>query len=423
MPKIESSLTHCLSQQTASPEKAVKLDTKSIFQIVTLLALACIGALLIAFSVMNFFGLAGTVGLIAMAAVGGALVLSSLTAIMYKAIKECIYPTLKGYTKPTLESPKAPPTPNPSTKLDKTECEDLERTFWQIYCEKHHTLFEMALNSGHDPKQCAVFIVDHFINYVKHEKLSFSLSDRDKDILIKAMAKQLEVKDTLPANCPPHRTVKLKNGTGLEIYRTRADGACGFHALLGESVNGVFQTDERIARKKFCDWIRSKWERNKLPTEIRITLNGYFLNFETFAHPGFRENPGVIERYSHHHKDYDGLTNDQQDQRKEDFISDEIVFEAYLNNLQDTSVYLLQDELTMAGECFGKQIFLHQPDWDEEVGRERTAYTKIESHILEPLPLKTDNPLETDNPSKKEIVHIWYNGYNHYERAMPASNL
>jgi hypothetical protein len=295
-------------KQNSYPEKIKPFDTPSGALIVTLLVTACIVALGFTFCCWNIFGLASAVGLIAMAVVSGALALSSLTAIVYLAIRGCAQPT----------------------------------------------------------------------------------------------------QGALLDNCSRRRIVVLPDQTELIIYPTEPDGSCGFHALLGDPAEGMFRTNAKKAREEFCNWIRGKREQDALPCEIGALLEEFFLKFDEFARPEFKQYPGVRELYHKYHTDYDNLPikdpeekKKVQEARKAAFVKE--VFEAYLNTLQDTKVYLYQDELIVAAKFFDKKIVLYQPEWNKEVGKVRKTY-KIASAVF--------------NEQATDCRIIWFNGHNHYEGAL-----
>jgi hypothetical protein len=58
---------------------------------------------------------------------------------------------------------------------------------------------------------------------------------------------------------------------------------------------------------------------------------------------------------------------------------------------------MLQDELEALALFLDKKVYLYQPGWGKDA-------EKVQYGVL--------------NDTGKEEVHIWYNGHNHYARAM-----
>ena len=81
------------------------------------------------------------------------------------------------------------------------------------------------------------------------------------------------------------------------------------------------------------------------------------------------------------------------------FINDKDVFTAYLKHLEKVGTYLDQAELAAAAIFFNKKVYLYQPGWFNDSDK----VTCLE----EPFNKDGDGP----------EVCIWYNGFNHYERA------
>ena len=183
-------------------------------------------------------------------------------------------------------------------------------------------------------------------------------------------------------------------------YKTGDDGSCGIHALVGKPEKGKYQSAPEC-RQLFCLWLGARWKEDRLPKEIEHVLDDAFDNLEN-ASMGFGKDIDVIRIRNELRKNYDKLTPKQGDQRKKDFLQNPKVFNAYLNNLAKTNVYLLQDELIAAAIYFEKKLVLYQPDYIWKNGERKIADKKVRSVF---------------NSTGKETVVVFYNGHNHYERA------
>lgn len=376
-------------------EHKEKPYSKATCSFVALAVITTLALVIAALGSLKIFGAIGTIGFIASLAVGGFFFLSSLSGIVYTALQVCSQPKEK---KEIIESKPIETTPSivPVKKEIDIENENIETTYWErMLTEKSlSSMFDMVANSHYEiPDQCAEFIVDYYIHYCIHQNPSFSLSPSDKALLEKSTAKQLKMRVEFSKELSGS-TLPLPNNREVVLHPTVGDGTCGLHALIGVDTEGRYWTDPHKARKQFCDWIRQQRQAKNLPRQIVNVLQEYFHKFP-LAPSGFRRR--AEERFEHHHLNYRSLTLREAENRVQAFIDDDAVFNAYLENLADTGVYLLQDELAAAGKCFDKQIILYQPDWGTD-GAGKTKFYPI-------------------TKSGAETVHIWYNGFNHYQRA------
>jgi hypothetical protein len=265
--------------------------------------------------------------------------------------------------------------------------DNLEADFWK---ENLQTCFKLAANQlgGDNPEPAAEFIVEQYKAIRQQREPGFQLGNAEKKILVKSVTKRFR---------------KTKPGTGdltmgnkkLHIFPTLGDGSCGLHALRGELVKGSYKTNASADRKEFCDRLRQLKQENKLPSSIVNVLEDYFSHFN-LAPNGFKTEK-VLIKYAEYRNGYDALSKEQKDAKRADFVNDPVIFEAYLKNLQDTRVHLLQEELIAAAECFGMNLVLYQPGWgkDSQIGRTECRHGSDED----------------------ETIAVWHNGFNHYQRA------
>lgn len=192
----------------------------------------------------------------------------------------------------------------------------------------------------------------------------------------------------------------LADGRRLLVHPTLGDGSCGLHALMGELVDGKYRCDISKVREEFVNWLLNKYERKELPKQIKNVLEEHFRRFDVAPYE-FREL--VKEAHAKYYAGFDAkaegvyiLTLKEQEQRIEAFINDSFIFTSYLAYLGQVSTHLLQDELMVAGECFGKKILLCQPAWN--------GAWEVDCN-------------DPDAVVDENTVCIWYNGSDHYERA------
>lgn len=216
-------------------------------------------------------------------------------------------------------------------------------------------------------------------------------------------------------NDPIQFPVKLKDlpeqglvNRELNRFNTVGDGSCAFHALLGNPVNNVYSCDATDARKKFCDYLVKAFKEKNLPKNIQNVLDDYFLHPEDapeefikslkMPHPKTKKIVDFLEVYR---KDYKKLSIEKQEERKQKFKESPRVFHAYLSYIKKNNVYLLQDELEAAAECFNKRVRLFQKGWGND-------NLNLGEEVL--------------NKDGAEEVCIYYTGQNgrmkkHFERA------
>jgi hypothetical protein len=354
---------------------------------------AVVSAIFFVLSLCSVFGAIGTIGYITSATTSG----SSLLAFIIASITTACLETAKHKIEPTYVPPKRPKTLDQHSMP--TPKDEVEKTFWEMHFQNKelHALLEMTINSNDkDVSQKAIFIVDNYIRYCKESNSEFILQEYERRGIIDSLVDQLQKNRTIPKKISSDK-FRLENGNILRIRSTLGDGSCGIHALLGDLQSGYYQTDPQKARKQLCNWLRDQHNLQKLPQAIDNVLYDYFLNFE-MAPSTFKS--AVRNTYDKYHRDYSKLTKEEQDKRKTAWVNDEKVFGAYLENLEKTHVYLLQDEMIAAAMCFDKKVILYQPGWYHD-------RDKLGMGIL--------------NEQGSTEVHIWYNGYNHYQRAEIAS--
>lgn len=388
-------VTSALSSLSSTYEIA-KHSNKSKCVTIALAAVALVGLVFFCLGACQALSHTATVCWV-QAICGALLTVGSIGVELAFEINECLRPPKK------IESPSLPraltlPQPTKSVNPEPVVYNDtLETTFWEMHYQRRelHTLLEMAVNSHNDPPTCAEFLVHHFSTFMKHEYPAFSFSEDEKNVLIGKVSKQLLFRFKALGMC--NETLHLTNNVKLTVFSTVGDGSCGLHALLGVEKNGVFKTDAVQKREQFCKWLEKKFQNHKLPSSIVTVLQDYFLYFD-LAPTGFKKYAEPL--FHRYYNGYTSLSKEEQDNRKRDFVNDKEVFAIYLENLKKTSVYLLQDELAAAAKCFKIQVILYQPGWFNE-------HQKI--------------TFDTLNDEGIEVVHIWYNGVNHYERAFASA--
>lgn len=234
--------------------------------------------------------------------------------------------------------------------------------------------------------------------------VAFNLSAGKQEIKIK---KQAEVPRIASANIEPRTVIELPAGKSLAIYHTGGDGSCGFYALLGEPINSQYgHRDIKGLRKEFCDYLRRKHQAHQLPDQIKNVIDDYFLNFKE-APSAFQKGAQAIhDKLFAQYPKIDRATEEsrkkeliaEQERLKREFLENKTVFEAYLEHLAKHTTYLLQDELIAVALWKNLAIRLVQPGWGEARG--------IAAFCL------------FNEGEGRSIVDIYYNGHNHYERAL-----
>ncbi len=275
----------------------------------------------------------------------------------------------------------------------------------------------------------------------------------------------------------PFKKQKLDDRYTLRIYNTNGNGSCGIHALVGKPVRGQYLADGAEVRRNFCDKLRKHRRDSALPEPIKRVLKDY-LDSSGNAPAAFSNNKNVVgarkeldglrqdlgelrkerqkaladqvqqeksairerisvkkgklekqgksEKEIEQNKELQAIKQELKDYqlivaenpqiadlertleaRIEEFIYDENIFEAYLSCLQKVDQYLLQDELATIADSLDKRVVLLQPGWGSD--RDKIQYAEITVEGMKPIDLK-DVPAEN-------IVCIYYNGFNHYEKA------
>ncbi|MBS0633846.1 MAG: OmpH family outer membrane protein [Verrucomicrobia bacterium] len=339
-----------------------------------------------------------------------------------------------------------------------------------------HKTVEKVVANVHDINKSIHLIVDSYVEYRKQNQLS-ELDDAQKGFLLKFMGHQIQAFKQPSIDPPkatiidtvPSRTKNLDNGYELKIYSTNGNGSCGIHALVGKPKGTQYQADGAKVRADFCAELRRQHKEHALPARIEQTLKDYLESPENapddFSHnedvqaacekiDAFRgelsnlrkerqkfltdlvkEQKSAIQARidallqqgkSEQDRDVQALVQELQnyqlkppaDERiaaveraKEELISsiiyDEKILEAYLGCLQQVGQYLLQDELIAIADSLGKRVVLFQPGWGDEHGK--LQYSEVTASGIRPIDLK--------DIDAKKMVCIYYNGYNHYERA------
>lgn len=307
--------------------------------------------------------------------------------------------------------------------MEKAKINDIENDFFlTMYNNReHHNFLQMVvINNVGDESKKAGILVDFYL-----DKTSSSVSESQKKALKDQLTQHLKA-DPHPKTA---RRYELESHKILEVFPTRGDGSCGLHALVGTSTKGSeYKCDASKVRKELVNELTRMKKDNELPPEIRIIITDYFLEADdprARVPQSFRKNSAVDKfrrenfgRYQELTRQHDALQkslkaataaerveiekqrkilNEQRDQIKNNFIDNDAVFEAYLGTIKNTRQYLLQDELLVAAQILNKQIVLFQPGWGHEM-------TKLRHEVL-------------NAEATGDVVYIYYNGNNHYERA------
>ena len=299
---------------------------------------------------------------------------------------------------------------------------EVEKTFWDMHFQngKLHNLFEMAQNSAKDnPEKSAAFIIDNYIQFRQQEDKTFSLTETENKGLIDSVTSYLKRLLTPSWSLFPFFSdkVELPDGNTLHKLTTKGDGSCALHALLGEKKFwGTYETDAKAARSHFCEWLRKKFQANDLPASINIVLEDAFDNFER---AGFVFRQAVEESYKKYHDGYDQLPPNEKKKRLEGFVHDKEVFEIYLSTLMRTDVHLLHLEFLAAAQCFGKTVVLYQPGQFFDSNNIRLMVLNNFGAPTDKANIKQEDEVQAveRNLAEKDIIRVWYNGHNHYQRA------
>ncbi|MFI5342690.1 MAG: OTU domain-containing protein [Chlamydiales bacterium] len=278
--------------------------------------------------------------------------------------------------------------------------ETIEPRFWKtLFVDKNlHRVFEMVMkikDVSHVEK--ATIVVNSYNEQTMD--LSNKLDEGEKNVLIHLIANQITKTLALFKVSGP-RSIGLPNQSTLKIYETENDGSCGFHALLGTSESGIYKCQDVLAeRRKFCHWLRAMNHQNQLPDGIKNIIKDYIINYARVAPAYFKK--CIQTRYETFANGYNQLSMAEKDALIEKFVSDVFVIEAYINNMEQQGTYLLQDELIMVGNFYGKRVILFQPDWSPG-----GQYPMCNTPAI----------YDADFTLGENDICVWYDG-NHYERA------
>ena len=183
-------------------------------------------------------------------------------------------------------------------------------------------------------------------------------------------------------------------GGMLISYKTRDEGSCGFHAILGNPQNGQFICNAQEERNAICDRLLKGEQREQL----EISLTNIFINFQ-FAPSDYRS--AVKRYYDEYHEGYRSLSNDEQKARLAAFIRDPRVINSFVYKLRDIKVFLDQPELITVALMSKKRLVLWQQGWYNDKDK------MVRSDI---------------HGSEGEIVHVLFS-HAHYERARFVEDL
>lgn len=290
--------------------------------------------------------------------------------------------------------------------VDEETFEVMERVFWEEVFENKDlvSLMELLIRDHiEDIEAQNREVLDKLGNLMieKYKKANekFKLSNVMKKALLGSISKQLYILHLPKKHETPYYEIKVPQSEltpagKLRVFETVGDGSCGFHALLGEAQDSVYQCDAKPIREQFCKNIREKFAAGALPNQIENVLKLYFDDYPDVV-PGFFNKPALIKIFRELRENYRSLSIEEKNRRIDQFLKNEQILNAYLANMAKVDTYLTQDELEAAAICFNKTVRLYQPGWgsDDSMG------------------------ISELNPGH-EVVEIFYNGINHYEKAM-----
>ena len=246
-------------------------------------------------------------------------------------------------------------------------------------------------NQYNDLPKIATLILDQYIERFNQK----TINKQTKQFLQKFILENISL-----SFHHPNKESRIFQGKELQIYNTKGDGSCGFHALLGrENKNKKYECNAKEKRKELCNWIKDNFSCKdnelQMPSYIvKNILKDHFLNFKHA--PNDFKNKYVIDKFNQLNYEKIQLSKEQQDQRTDAFINDPKVLDSYLQHLANVENWILQDELILAAHYFNMKINLYQPGWGNN--------PQIIGHSIL-------------NENGKNEVSIWYNGFNHYEKA------
>ncbi|MFQ5729050.1 MAG: OTU domain-containing protein [Waddliaceae bacterium] len=271
------------------------------------------------------------------------------------------------------------------------QVEESETKLWEAYLgnKKMRRFLELVVVNIGENEEKAKLIVGYYI-----DSSGLTISDDIRGSLVGLVEEQLtrNEKHAMMDTKDPSKVPSRTEGN-LRVYSTEDDGSCAFHAFLGEAIDGRYRCDAQSMRNQFCEWLTQRFADDNVPEEINNVLRDYFQHFDHA--PSRVKTADVIDLYNQLREGYEDLSPDEKDERINMFIRNKDVFDAYIVHIRDVTTWLLQDELAVAAICFNKTVQLCQPGWgaDAEIGE------------------------KTLNPGLSEPILVWYNGFNHYERA------
>ncbi len=306
-------------------------------------------------------------------------------------------------------------------------------TFWQnLYDPKKPALLHllhMCLTSAGVPgtklnySEIATDLVDAYHTAQSDEAIDRTAISPEDEKLIRSVSYNLEHWPQTPASHSPALDDGARQRLGVELpanrdailpgnrlfasFPTVGDGSCGFHALLGTSTEGGPYTLADIAakRREFSEFIRTK--RRALPPEISNSIIDHFEYFDK-AQPAFKK--ATEARRNALFAGYPCITATdsplvrkekiaERERLKQAFLDDDIIFEAYLNQIADPSIWLSQPELIAVAIWQNITLRLIQPSW----GGDSDPYAE-------------SDPI--NERAGQEVRYVYYNGNNHFEKAV-----
>lgn len=190
----------------------------------------------------------------------------------------------------------------------------------------------------------------------------------------------------------------------VQRFKTRGDGSCAFHALLGTPNRArVYQCDADKERAIFAVDLQKQYDKKKLSPSIREELKDIFLHFDQ-APAEMKVNPKLITKWSEQLHFYNEVTKFRGISRKvkeeirkgiiDSFI--EVSFPHYLKHIVNKKSYISPNELCALAETRNKVVNL---------------FTKMRNEGVSGMP-------EQFNSKGRDQVTIFLSDTGlHYERA------
>jgi len=275
--------------------------------------------------------------------------------------------------------------------------EEIEKIFWGQICgdESRINNFPAFIASDWTAEEISSIFVEGFLEI---EGESQTLKGNDIPLLTHLVKKQIDYHRKTPRL---KRSLFIDDTWSLNIYDTKGDGSCGFHALAAKEVGDKYAVkDIKRLRLNFCNWFKEGHKQGKLPESVETILDGFAAEFETNAPWVFRA--GAQQAYKRMKKGESELTSDEKDKRRHDFIYDPDVVNAYAAYMKEVSQFILQDELQAVADYLGLNLFLFQKGWGDQAD---VVTCNRQDELDDPDFKLTDND-----------ICVWYSG-GHYERA------